>query len=487
MAEAGSLVSHRLHMNDPLEQPKTNEKDRTHGWGLSGWDLTALLVLGVLLLTRVWRLQEIPANVTGDEVTYLNEILRIIHLPDSVNLLTLMGDGSKSGINMYYMALFVRAFPETQAIQGMRLASGVFSIISLGAFYLYLRSKVAPGPALCSLLLLGTNYVYLNLSRSSWFGVGTGLGLTFGLISFLLVERAVSGGKRSLAVVGGALGGLTFYSYLGTVFLPVASLGYFAYAAFRGRLPLRKGLAQAALFTGAALLVCLPNLLTIAQNAGAYTLRSRTVYIGQTDDAFYRSMDAGTLAWMQITNTVRGFLLLDPAVTGDGPENARYSPAGESPVDTLTRALFLLAIPTALFIRRKDLAQPAFAFLIMLAITQALTVYPPNYARGVFALPFIYLLVGVLLDSVWAVRLTPRYTQLVVVVVVVAISVWNIQHYFQWGGSVDLAEAREPAIEYSQVPLWIATEKLHLKAGLLDLVITSDEWQQLVGGSGPLR
>ncbi|MDP2659283.1 MAG: hypothetical protein Q8R28_00950 [Dehalococcoidia bacterium] len=123
----------------------------------------------------------------------------------------------------------------------------------------------------------------------------------------------------------------------------------------------------------------------------------------------------------------------------------------------------------------------------MLAITQVLTVYPPNYARGVFALPFIYLLVAVLLDTVWAARLPRRYTQLGIVVVVVAISAWNVQHYFQWGGSADLAEAREPAIENSQVPLWIATAKLRLEAGLLDLVITTDEWQQLAESSGPLR
>ncbi len=440
-----------------------------------------------LLLLGTWRLAEVPPNVTGDEVTYLNEILRIIHLPDSVSPLTLMGDGSKSGINMYYMALFVRAFPETDAILGMRLASGVFSIVSLGAFYLYLRSKLAPGAALCSLLLLGTNYVYLNLSRSSWFGVGTGLGLTFGFLSFLLVEQAVAREKRSLALLGGALGGVTFYSYLGTVFLPVASLAYFAYVALRRRAPFRGTFTQAALFAGAALLVCLPNLLTIMQNSDTYTLRSKAVYIGQTDDLYYRSLDAGTVVWSQVTNTFRGFLLLDPAVTGAGPENARYIPAREAPIDTMTRALFLLAVPTALFIRRKDLAQPAFAFFIMLGITQVVTVYPPNYARGVFALPFIYLLVGVLLDTIWAAGLQRRYTQLGIAIVVVAISAWNVQHYFEWGGSADLAEAREPAIEYNQVPLWIETEKMHLEAGLLDLFITTDEWQQMVEGSPPPR
>lgn len=238
-------------------------------------------------------------------------------------------------------------------------------------------------------------------------------------------------------------------------------------------------------------------------------------------------MDPGVLAWRQISYTAPGFLLLDPAVAGVDPKNARYGPAEEALVDALTRVLFFLALPAALFLRRRNLFQPVAAFAIMLVLTQILTVNPPHYARGVFALPFIYLMVAVLPDTVWragspgsrvfqrgergdrsvrgevvcqssgflvgqqadavlrirnlalsapsaSLRLRPR--QMAMVAIVLVLSAWNVQHYFEWGSSAELAQAREPAIEYSRAPLWIATEKEHIASGAYDLAITTEEW-----------
>ncbi len=452
--------------------------------GLRARDLAVLPLLAGLLALNLWRLAEVPTNVTGDEVTFLNDILKIAHSPDQWNPMTLMGDGSKAGIALYYLYVVMNFFTEDQAILGMRVASVILGIVTLGVFYVYLRSKVSRLPALCAVLLLGTNYVYLNLSRATWMADGKGLGLIFGLLSFWLVERGTSRGKLALTALGGVAGGITLYSYFGTVLLPVAPLLYFVYLALRRRLSLRGMVIHGATFAAIALIVFLPNLRSIRQDYDTYTLRSRSVYVATAPDAYYREMDAGALVAYQIGYTLRGFLLFDPAVTGTGPENGRYSPVGEAPVDAVTEALFFLAIVGAVFVRRRDLFQPIVAFVIMLVATQMMTVYPPNYSRGVFLLPFMYLLIAVLLDAGLSARLPRRYTQAAVVALVIGLSMFNVRYYFEWGSSPEAAEARQPAIEYSHVPLWIDAEKKLIAAGDIDLAITMDDWQNILRQAG---
>src|SRR5574341_1282183 len=87
-----------------------------------------ILVFVALFLVRIWRLTEAPPNVTGDEITYLNDVLHIIYSPDRFNPLSLMGYNLVSGMNFYVLALFVKAFPDQHVILGMRVASAVFSL-----------------------------------------------------------------------------------------------------------------------------------------------------------------------------------------------------------------------------------------------------------------------------------------------------------------------------------------------------------------------
>ena len=65
-----------------------------------------------LLFIRTWKLTTAPPNVTGDEITYLNDVLRIFHSNYSLNPFSLMGDKSMSGINFYFMAFIINFFPE---------------------------------------------------------------------------------------------------------------------------------------------------------------------------------------------------------------------------------------------------------------------------------------------------------------------------------------------------------------------------------------
>lgn len=455
--------------------PPAQAKPR--GRVLSVWNLAVATVFVSLLAIRAWRLEEVPANVTGDEITFLTDILKIIHFPDLVSPLSLMGDGSQSGINLYFMSFFVRLLSDSQAVLGMRLASSVLSLAVLAAFYIYLRSRFAGGPSLLATLLLGTNFVFLNMSRSTWMGDGRALGLTCGLLSFLLVELAMRKRRSYLVVAAGTFGGLALYSYLGTTFFPLASVLYFAYLYVRRRISLEQAVQHVAVFIAMVLLVFTPNLIAIFQSPDTYGLRSKTVFIGSLDEPYYEATGPAGILWHQLSYTVRGFLLLDSSVSGEGPENERYTPSREAPVDAATATLFFLGIAAAVYRHRRDFFQPVMGFAVMLVGTQMLTVFPPNYARGLYAIPFLYLVIAVLLDRIWSLRAWRTGWRVGVAVVVVAISVWNAQHYFEWGVSHQLAQARQPAILYRDVPLWIAAAKQQIAWGLAGPVITSSEWR----------
>lgn len=540
-----------------------------------------MAVFLALALLRLWRLPEAPPNVTGDEVTFLNDVLRILHAPGGVSPTSLMGDGSQSGISLYFMAMVASLFPEEDGVLAMRVASSVLSIAALGAFYLYLRARFSAGPSLGAMFLLGTNYVFLNMSRATWMADGKGLGLACGLLSFMAVERAVESGRAGgseaslsalpkplshtgwgvgspsphrtrgqregpglpdterrrqrwrLAVLGGALGGLALYGYLGTALLPLASLAYLAWAALGRRIEWKLALKYGALFSAAALIVFLPNLLTILQEYERYTLRSRAVFVGSMEEAYYRDKGALGIGLHQVGQTARGFLLLDPAVGGKGTENGRYVPVGEAPVDAATRVLFLGGLAVVLLgalrkagargeagvfqgqgtvsvsavgqghpmnwpcksapyrllqrplcFSRGVLVQSGLGFVIVLVFTQLLTVLPPNYARGIYGLVFIHMVVAALLERAWSLRLWQPVGRVAVVLLVAAIGVWNVGHYFEWSSGSRLASERQPAIEYMQVGLWVEVEKRRIAEGRPDLVITSAEWQELARGVG---
>lgn len=469
-----------VNVKHRLKSFRSHPGDETAGIAWSPWELAPLPLLLVLFLLRAWRLGDLPSNVTGDEVTLLTDIVRILNFPERVNPLSVMGDGSHSGINVYFMALLVSVFPEEHAVLGMRLASSLLSIVVLAAFYVYLRTKFSVGPSLSAALLLGTNYVFLNLSRSTWLADGKGLGLTCGILAFLLVERGLSKRKVLLVTLGGAVAGLGLYSYPGTMLFPVASLAYFLYLLLRRRLAPRTALVHGGVYLAAALLVFLPNLVTISQDYDRYSLRSKSVYIGSFTGPYYGESATAGILWHQLSYTVRGFLLLDPTVGGVDVENARVGPEGEGPVDQVTRVFFFGGILTALLLHRRDLFQPTVAFLLVLATTQLLTVFPPNYMRGVFGIVFVFVIVAVLLDKLWSVEWWHPWSRLGLALLVAAISLWNVQHYFEWSSGPKLSQAREPAIRYEQVALWIAVQKERMAAGEIEVAITSEEWQQLI-------
>ena len=477
---AASWLRHAWRWGSANEEPSA----------ISWRELIPLLGLLIpLAFIRFWLLEEVPSNVTGDEVEYLNDVLRILH--HGMGFFALAGDGSQPAVNFYYMAGFVKLLGEDNAIVAMRLSSGVMSLVGIVAFYFYLRLKAEPWPSLLATALLGTNFVFLNFSRGSWLNAGT---ISFGILSFFLLELALAKRRLWLSGAAGFAAACAVYGYIAGRVFPLASLAYLGYLGLRRRLHWRTALAHGLVFNVVLLLVFLPQLVAISQDFERYTGRARTTFIGDEwgrgvaslllsknfEEPYYGQTDMKRILWHQVTFSTRGFVFLDPAVGGEGRENARYGPIDEAPVDVVTRILFFLGMATVLFVHRRDIVQPTIALVGMIVGMQVIVTLPPNYARGLFLLPFIYLLVGVLLDKAWSLPWTGNLGRAIILVGVALVALFNVHHYFDWGRSAELADARWPSIQYEEVPLWVETEKQNLGEGKPDLHVHTQQWQNLI-------
>jgi len=303
------------------------------------------------------------------------------------------------------------------------------------------------------------NTTFLNFSRASWMSNGQGLGLIEGLFSFIFLEYSVAKARWIWTIPAGLLIGLTFYGYMGNVIFPFSCFVYLSYLALRHRLKWKIVFLQMSLLLLSAFIIFLPQFIFNLHHFDQYTLRSRSTSILSVSKPYYGQTSMLSIVGHQLEYTVSGFLILNPAVVGEGSENQRYvSPQGS--VDIITRLLFILGLGTAIFLVRKAILLPSMAFFGAI-ILNFLSQFPPNFARGLFALLFIYIIIAILIEKIWLLKILDVYGRLTLVLLIVSLGLWNGWYYFQWQGSSQLAQARQPAIQYEQVPCWVKLSKEH--------------------------
>jgi hypothetical protein len=109
-----------------------------------------------------------------------------------------------------------------------------------------------------------------------------------------------------------------------------------------------------------------------------------------------------------------------------------------------------------------------------------ITIDAPNLSRSIPVLPFIYLLAGIALNEL--IKITKRKLSLVTVtailiIIVSLISAYNIRHYFSWIQSSQVAQARQPAIEYEEFSAWQNYQIQRIKNN--ETPITNYDWYQI--------
>src|SRR3990170_5333493 len=178
-----------------------------------------IFVAIILIVSAVFRIifyQTVPPNISGDEVTNLSDVYKILYSPGN-HLLSFFGDGSIAGINFYPVVFLIKFLGISYSIYYLRFFISFCSVLALICFYLILKKYVNTLIAFAFSLLLANNYVFLNFSRTAWVNQIT-IFTILATILFLLNFYKTKSIKW--LVLSAIFSGITLYGYhYGRIFI----------------------------------------------------------------------------------------------------------------------------------------------------------------------------------------------------------------------------------------------------------------------------
>lgn len=436
-------------------------------------DLLYLFVLvGVSVIVRVLFWHTIPPNISGDEVTNLSDVYKILYQSGN-HLFSFFGDGSITGINFYPVAFLVKIFGISNSIYYFRFFIGFCSILAVVSFYLILKSRVNSFIAFCFSLLLSSNYVFVNFSRTAWVNEIT-IFTTLTLILFLLKFYETKGKKW--LILSGMMSGITLYGYhYGRIFVIFLILFMFIDAIFKKNADLFK---KVLLFTSITFFIFLPFLYNMILNNGEAVLRRP-----EATFAFSQSKTLGSqttvsnIFFQQLDYTLRGFILLDFSTMSRGMENMRYVPLFTSPVNYVIQILFFIGL--IIFFRRWKKFKIFYVVLISVFFTEFLTDLPPNFSRGLIYIPLIYFIASLSGNKIFNLfkKYNKKFAIFIFLLVTLILSYYDVSRYFTWMEKASLYDARQPAITYQEFPYWQKYQIERVSSGLNP--ITNYQWYNI--------
>jgi hypothetical protein len=362
-------------------------------------------------------------------------------------------------------------------------------VLALFPFYALIRRVVGVPAGLAAVALLATGRWYLHFSRSGWENVQTAF---FALLAAWAITVALERGERRWFVAAGFAAALGLYGYFAGRFILAALLAYAPLAWWwsrstgeplvlsgrngpvkvrtfpigRRRVPPSAVLTGFLITAGTAILLFVPQLRTIHNDWDYFNQRSRIVLIFNQDRPYLGESSTAGIVRLQVDRMVSGFIAMD----GTNFNNGRYSPPGKSILDTATGLLFLFGLGLSLLRWRATALWWSMLF-VPLAGTQILTSNTPDAARAVIVAPFMYLFVGLSINAAYSVvpRAAKHAATVALVAVVLAISIVNINVYFDWIQSPNAALVRGPSVEYDQYSEWRDGIRCDLRGGLFEI------------------
>lgn len=441
------------------------------------FDILALtIILFLSFLIRIFKLNFIPANITGDETVYILDIYKILFTSKNY-LFSLMSDGSVAGIVFYPASFLVNTLSLTNTVLGLRLSSVIFSTLALIPFYFLLKNKTSVFISFFLTLLLSVNYVYLNFSRTGWPNTQT---LFWGLGTMLLLEKAERGKKLFWYIISGIFAGVTLYGYqYGRIFVLCIILYLLAKNISGDTLKL-KHIKKFMIFLILIFVTFSPFLLNIFNNSESFFTRTKAVYVYNQNN-ISGNKTSGDIFQEQVALALEGFIFLDGKVMSNGIENQRYLPLYTPPVNIVIKIIFISGLVYVIVFRRNlYFWWPVF---ISVLITQLLTGYPPNFARGLFYIPFIYFTSGLFLYWVWIKFAESKLLQnsvpkslliLLFIITSCLLYMYDLNKYFMWMQEKTVYSARQPAIDYWEFSAWQDYQITRIKNN--QYPITNYEW-----------
>ncbi|MGH2458567.1 MAG: ArnT family glycosyltransferase [Chloroflexota bacterium] len=340
----------------------------------------ALAIAAILLAAaalRLVRLASLPPGMFTDEAV------------NGVNVQTILAGaprlyyGEREPMFMYLAALTTLVLgPSPMAIRAAAALSGIVGVAAGGALARQLFGRVVG-------LLAAA-----GIASSLWLTTISRLGLraitlpAVECLGLALLWRATRTGRRRDYALGGAVLGLSLYTYLSSRFLPFALVAFVVLALavdprwMRARL---LGFAVAGVF---AAIVCLP--------LGYYALHHPDMLLGRPDQVALPGGSGYLPALIANVGRTLGMLFFH------GDANWRQNFRGAPVFDPLNSVVFVLGLIAAIRWFGRAVLLVLVLFVVML-VPSMLSIDSPHYLRTAGAAPVIYTLWA--LGLVWLARL----------------------------------------------------------------------------------
>ena len=421
-----------------------------------------ILIVAFFSILYLYKLNSIPTNLTGDEMSYLKVVYQALYGPQFLNPFQLMEDHTKTVFNFYWMGLWIKIFGLNNTVFAMRFAISTVSIGALIVFYLLLKNRSNNFTAFSTTILLGTSVWFMNFSRSGWFNL---VSVFFGLLMIYFFEKALKDKSLWFFLLSGFIGGLCLYSYLSGYIFPASAFTFLMFSVILGKDKISKLLHTVFYFSG-FLIPAIPLIIMAFKMKNDYLLRPDVVF------AFNKAQPFIHTFLIQLTDVLKGLVLLDGGVIGKSFENPRYFPIHQSAVDPIIRTLFISGL---LFYTYKFFKKPYFniwilIFIITLGTVGLMTVDSPNLARTIPILPCIYFLSGVIIFNAYETfkkTINQKVILALFVILTFLIAANNIHSYFKWAQDDQTAAYRYPFVSYENFPSWQKYQIILAKQGIL--------------------
>jgi len=354
----------------PTAATASLNRGRVHfAYGLA---LVMVVTLGVF--ARFNQLSAEPPGFYSDEAYYA---LDAVAVRDGARPIFFEGNNGREPLFIYSVALSLAVFGQT--VFAVRVVAAVYGSLALVAGYGAARGLFGPRTALIVTALQAFSLWALLFSR-----IGLRVS-TVPLVVGLLLTAVAYGWRlqrRSLIMLGGALLGLCFYTYIAARLIPLVflGLGVFWYFFRRATFPRWDWLLA---FAAPALVVAAPML--------AYALGHREAYFGR----------AGQVA-LPLAAAIANL----PSVAGQfiwqGDSNWRHNFSGRPVFDPLTAVAFLggLAWLALRLWRQRDLrAALVFLWLAVLALPTIFSDRAPHFLRALALTPVAFFVPALALEA----------------------------------------------------------------------------------------
>ena len=382
-------------------------------------------IMLISLVPRLWKLSIYPGTIV-DEPADLRDINII--LAKGFSATDIHWDWSKSYLAYIFPIFFIKVLKMPADIYTLRLSTVFLSILAIPPFFFLVKKYTNSHISFLTSLLFSHSYYFLQFSRvGGWINIM--FVTTVGLYLFWLLEKFRERKNIYLTVLSGFLTGLIFYSYRsGWIYIGVSFI-LLSYSLVKLKFPFFRFFLFLFTFIVMFVITIFPWVNKIRLNWEMYYLRPNVVSIKNVETPYHGLYEKSEIYSYQIETSLKSWLLLQ-ALDGGGDENPRYLPLRYPPVNNFVRVGFWIGLILAM----TSFSKTFYWYIVIvlgLILGQILTVNPPNGARGLIMLPFIYLFFSLALNKFISLQKN-KFVKSIVVIIVLLIGYTDFLFYQYW-------------------------------------------------------